>query len=198
MFELMSPSRADGVRLWQIDRGDPIFDKNGDASGRVRVIARPGSVRHCEFCSKIIFIRQKIMFFVLQGREIWYFLSVKSWHQNCVKIYIWPLLDVENPNLASNRRAMGGFSSQILKYQRYRGVWAPVRGHCAISVRPSSWSNATGRYFSLALINVADSIFVDIWSICQSRIHMAFISRWFLIILDNFDGNALPVVFVFR
>ena len=99
------------VRLWQIDRGHPIFGKNGDASERLWIISPVSSVRHRESCSKIIFHWQKSMILMISSVEKWYFSSVGILHPNCIKIYIWPLLDVENPNLQSNRRAMGWFSS---------------------------------------------------------------------------------------
>ena len=56
------------------------------------------------------------MIFLLQGGEIWYFSYVKCWHGNCLKIYMWPLLSVENPNFASNPRAWGWFLSQTCRY----------------------------------------------------------------------------------
>ena len=46
------------------------------------------------------------------------------------------------------------------------------RVHCAISVRPSSLSKATGGCFAWLLIDVGDSIFVDFRAICQSRTHL--------------------------
>ena len=101
------------VRLWQIDQSRTIFDKNGIDFWCVRVIATACSVRHRVLCSKNILILRKFMIFLLQGGEIWYFSYVEIWHGNCLKIYMWPLRDVENPNFASNRRARGWFLSQI-------------------------------------------------------------------------------------